>query len=278
MPAMLPLEPRSSPGRPGVLAALAQRDTVYPIVLFFALACLLTWALLPLARISIAFSLLALCGPAAAAVITATLWRREELAGLWRRTTLWRVGGRWYLLALLLPILVSGVRSGIEYVLGVPGPIGFQPISVLNLIVFALIAGEEIGWRGLALPHLANRVGWPRASFIIGILWAVWHLPLFHMAGMPQYGSPFLPYVGYTIALSVILGVLTLNTAGSVVIATLFHGAVNTFGIVNAGTGLELRGWSNAVCYGLAACVVAALAAKRGAGAVGTATMSRPRG
>jgi membrane protease YdiL (CAAX protease family) len=266
MPKTPPPWPTPSPGRARVLAVLARRDTAYPVIVFLALAYLLTWALLPLTRISIAFSLLALCGPAVAAVITATLWRREELAGLWRRTTQWRAGGRWYLLALLLPLLVSGLRSGMEYVLGAPGPIRFQPISTLNLIVFALIAGEEIGWRGFALPHLADRVGWLRASLIIGVLWAVWHLPLFHMAGMPQYGTPFLPYIGYTIALSVILSVLTLSTAGSVVIATLFHGAVNTFGIVNAGTGLELRGWSNAVCYGLAACVVGALAAKRGVG------------
>ena len=153
-----------------------------------------------------------------------------------------------------------------EYVLGTPGPIRFQPISTINLIVFVLIAGEEIGWRGFALPHLAKRVGWLQASLIIGLLWAIWHLPLFNMAGMPQYGSPFLPYIGYTIALSVILSVLTLSTGGSVVIATLFHGAVNTFGIVNVGTGLELRGWSNAVSYGFAACVVAGLAAKRGVG------------
>lgn len=266
----------SSPERVGVLAKLAQRDTVYPIIVYFALAFSITWVLLPLTRISIAFSLLALCGPAAAAVITATIWRREELVGLWRRTIRWRTDGRWYLLALLLPLLVSGVRSCMEYVLGAPGPIRFQPISTLNLIVFALIAGEEIGWRGFALPHLANRAGWLQASLIIGVLWATWHLPLFYMPGMPQYGTPFLPYIGYTIALSVILSVLTLSTAGSVVIATLFHGAVNTFGIVNAGAGLELRGWSNAASYGFAACVIAGLAAKRGVGPSLQAS-SRPR-
>jgi hypothetical protein len=85
----------SSPERAGVLANLAQRDTVYPIIIYFGLACLLTWALLPLTRISIAFSLLALCGPAAAAAITATIWRREELTALWRRSTHWRTGSHW---------------------------------------------------------------------------------------------------------------------------------------------------------------------------------------
>jgi membrane protease YdiL (CAAX protease family) len=234
-----------------------------PLTTFFALAYPLTWVLLPFSRTSVAFSLLALCGPAAAAITTATLCGPAERADLWRRVTQWRARGYWYLLAMLLPLPISTLRSAIEYLLGAPGPIRIQPISTLSVVVFVLVAGEEIGWRGFAMPRLTVRVGWVTASVIIGSLWAFWHLPLFFMAGMPQYGTPFLPYIGYTIGLSVILSALTLSTSGSVVIATLFHGAVNTFGIVNVGTTPELRGWSNAVSYGLAACIVARVATRR---------------
>ena len=229
----------------------------FPLTTFFALAYLLTWALLPFSRTSIAFSLLALCGPAAAAIVTAALCGGTERSELWDRVTRWRVHGYWYLLALLLPLPISALRSGLEYLLGAPGPLQLQPISTLSMIVFVLVAGEEIGWRGFAMPRLTERVGWVHASLVIGVSWAFWHLPLFFMAGMPQYGTPFLPYIGYTIALSVILGALTLSTSGSVIIATLFHGAVNTFGIVNVATTPELRGWSNAVSYGVAASIVA---------------------
>ena len=246
------------------MSVVSNHAKAFPLTTFFALAYVLTWALLPFSRISVAFSLLALCGPAAAAIMTAAMCGRTERAELRDRVTAWRARAYWYLLALLLPLPISALRSGIEHLLGAPGPLQLQPISALSMIVFVLVAGEEIGWRGFAMPRLTERVGWIHASLTIGVLWAFWHLPLFFMAGMPQYGTPFLPYVGYTIGLSVILGALTLSTSGSVIIATLFHGAVNTFGIVNVGATPELRGWSNAVSYGLAACIVAWLGMRHG--------------
>src|SRR5688572_14995677 len=85
---------------------------------------------------------------------------------------------------------------------------------------------------------------------------ALWHRPLFSMPGMPQYRHPFLPYVVYLIGLSIILTFLAQRTRGSVIIATLFHGAVNTFGIVTAGANVSHRGWGNAVSYGLVGIVI----------------------
>ena len=76
------------------------------------------------------------------------------------------------------------------------------------------------------------------------------------MAGMPQFGSPFLALVVYTIALSIILTFLALQTRCSVIIATLFHGAVNTFGLMNTAADANMRGWGNAMAYGLTAVAV----------------------
>jgi hypothetical protein len=70
---------------------------------------------------------------------------------------------------------------------------------------------------------------------------------------MPQFGSPFVPFVGYTIGLSVILTILAQKTAGSVIIATLFHGSVNTLGLMNVAASPASRAWGNAVSYGLVA-------------------------
>jgi membrane protease YdiL (CAAX protease family) len=227
--------------------------------IWLALTFLFTWALLPWAQSSIAVSLIALCGPAVAAGTVALLGIDDDRHGLKTRLTEWRVRPRWYVLALTLPVAISLVRSGVEHTWGARGAVHVQTIAPLSVIVFVLVAGEEIGWRGFALPRLLRRFGPWIASVILGVIWAVWHLPLFRMPGMPQYGSPFPAFVIYTISLSVILTFLALGTRGSVIIATLFHGAVNTFGFVNTAAHASMRGWSNAVSYGLVALVVVAV-------------------
>jgi membrane protease YdiL (CAAX protease family) len=235
-----------------------------PLATYVALACLLTWALLPAARASVAVGLVALFGPAVAALITAALVGHDELVRLRARATLWRVSIRWYLVALALPLPVSALRSGLEYLWGAHGAIQLQPISPLGMLVFLLVAGEEVGWRGFALPRLLARFGPWSASALLGVVWALWHLPLFYMPGMPQHGWPFPPFVGYTVALSVILTFLARQTRGSVIIATLFHGAVNTFGVVNTAADATMRGWGNAASYGLAAVMIGVAAWNRG--------------
>ena len=243
------------------LAVVARRA---PVASYVALAFLFTWALLPLASRSIAVSLVALCGPAFAALAVVAAGGREDRGDFFARLTAWRVSPAWYVVALLLPLLISALRSGAELAWGARGDIRAQPISVLSLVIFILVAGEEVGWRGFALPRLLARFGPWGASTLLGLVWALWHLPLFYIPGMPQFGTPFLPFIGYTIALSVILTFLAQRTRGSVVIATLFHGAVNTFGVVNAAASPAERGWSNALSYGVAAVLLGAVAWGRG--------------
>jgi membrane protease YdiL (CAAX protease family) len=64
-------------------------------------------------------------------------------------------------------------------------------------------AGEEIGWRGYALPRLSERVGLAPASVILGIIWASWHLPLFVMLDSDKLGQSFPIYLVQVTALSV---------------------------------------------------------------------------
>ena len=232
----------------------------HQLATFFAVAFAFTWALLPYAAASIPISLLALTGPAVAAVVTAILSGRRELKDLGARVAAWRVPVRWYVIALLLPLVVTALRTAIETFSGVVGPVELQPIAALSLVVFVLVAGEEIGWRGFALPRLQARYGPWVASAVIGVIWAAWHFPLFFMPSMPQYGTPFISYVPYLIALSTIMTILAMETRGSVIIATVFHGSVNTIGIVNDGTNAIQRGWSNAISYTVAAVLLVALA------------------
>lgn len=233
----------------------------HPLVAFFTLAYAFTWALLPFAAASRAVALLSLFGPAAAAAVIARIEGAEAWRELRERLLGWRVPTRWYLLAISLPFLVSILSSGIQKAAGAPGPVAPLGITPLALVVFVLVYGEEAGWRGFAQPRLSHRLGQVRAAMLVGALWALWHLPLFFMRGMPQHGDPIPPYLLYTVGLSGLLGVLGARTRWSVPIATLFHGAVNSFIVTAPGATPVQRGWGDAVAY-LGAAIVAAVAVR----------------
>jgi membrane protease YdiL (CAAX protease family) len=107
------------------------------------------------------------------------------------------------------------------------------------LIVGAIVvstpvqAGEEIGWRGYALPRLAARLGFAGGSVLLGIIWAVWHVPLFFIPGLDNYGQSLAMFLVGGTALSVAMAWLYMRTAGSLLLTMLMHSAVNqTVGIV----------------------------------------------
>lgn len=230
---------------------------------FTAITFLFTWSLLPFASRSIAVSLVALFGPAVGAVVVSALMGPDEWRTLRRRASDWRVGVGWYLVALGLPIIVSAARSIGERLAGASGAFELQPVTPLSIVVFAMVFGEELGWRGFALPRLLERNGPWAASIAVGVTWAAWHLPLFYMPGMPQFGSPFVAFIVYTIGLSLLLTWLAIPTGASVVLATVFHGAVNTFGIVVVDATPAQRGWANAISYLVAGVLIGAIAWRR---------------
>lgn len=237
-----------------------------PLLSFTAITFAFTWSLLPFASRSIGVSLVALFGPAVGAVVTSWLAGPDEWRSLRRRAFNWRLGAGWYLIALGVPVIVSTIRSLGERLAGAPGALELQPVTPLSVVVFVLVFGEELGWRGFALPRLTERHGPWVASMAVGITWAVWHLPLFFMPGMPQFGSPFGAFVFYTVGLSLWLTWLAIPTRVSVVLATVFHGAVNTFGIVVVDATPAQRGWSNAISYLTVGVLIGAIAWRRRAG------------
>jgi membrane protease YdiL (CAAX protease family) len=87
--------------------------------------------------------------------------------------------------------------------------------------------GEEIGWRGYALPRLQARHGALIASLIIGVIWAFWHVPKFLTAGSAQDYS-FWFYLLDTIAKAILFTWVYNNTKSSLLMVTLFHAALNT--------------------------------------------------
>lgn len=143
----------------------------------------------------------------------------------------WRVPARSYVLAVaffpavkvtaaVIHRLTSGAwpRMGSESLLLIPLAIAFStPFQ----------AGEEIGWRGYALPRLAERFGLRSAGVMLGLIWALWHVPQFFIRDAPEYGQSFPVFVLQVTALGVAFAWLYARTNGSLLLVMLLHSAIN---------------------------------------------------
>jgi CAAX protease family protein len=229
----------------------------HPLVAFFVLAYALTWPLIPLVSVSPLLGFPALFGPALSAVIVAAVTDGGPgLKDLLGRLVRWRVGARWYAVALGLPLLLALTAWGLNLLLGAQTSVNFGGLSILNFVVFVLIVGEELGWRGYALPRLLAERSALAASLILGALWGAWHLPTFFVLGAPQYGLPFSAFLLLTVAYSVVIGWVFVQARGSVLIASLMHGAINlSQGFFLGGVDPAREYWLLAAVYGMAALV-----------------------
>jgi membrane protease YdiL (CAAX protease family) len=233
----------------------------HPLIAFFVLAYLLTWWIYPLLKFSPLLGIFGLFGPALAAIIMAAVTGgKPGVKALLSRVVRWRVGLPWYVIALGLPTVLSIATAGLSYLLGASASIQVGALTVLELMLFVLVVGEELGWRGYALPLLLEKRSALMASLILGVLWGLWHLPTFLVPGTPQYGLPLTAFVLLTIEYSILMTWVFLHTLGSVLIATLFHGAINlSQGIFLGDVDGASRYWLLSIVYGVAA-VIAAVA------------------
>jgi membrane protease YdiL (CAAX protease family) len=96
------------------------------------------------------------------------------------------------------------------------------------VLALTLVGGgqEELGWRGFALPALQERYDALIASVVIGIVWAVWHLPAFAFS-IPGYTGSFALYTLLVVGISIVLTWLYNSSGGSVLLAMLLHGGIN---------------------------------------------------
>ena len=103
----------------------------------------------------------------------------------------------------------------------------------LFLVILTLTdgLGEELAWRGFALPRLLSRHNALVASLILGVIWALWHLPLVWTEGSVMYQQPVWLLLVDITAKSVLFTWVFLHTRGSVLLAMLFHGATNLFAV-----------------------------------------------
>ena len=128
-----------------------------------------------------------LLGPSLAGILlTGLVDGRVGFRELLSRLLRWRVGARWYAVALLTaPLLITATL----FALSLTSPV-FLPVIVttddkvsllLTGIVMGLVVGffEELGWTGFAVPRLRLRYGVLTTGLIVGLLWGAWHFPLF---------------------------------------------------------------------------------------------------
>jgi membrane protease YdiL (CAAX protease family) len=232
-----------------------------PLLTFFVLAYAFLWVLISLVSVSLIFPVLGLFGPALAAIIvTAIVEGRAGVAALLRRVVQWRVGWLWYIVAAGLPVALALAALGLHRLLG--GAENNRPGDPIALIVILglLVVGEEIGWRGFALPRLQARFGGLGASLILGGLWAAWHLANTRIPGLEYYGSGFPAFLLYVIAMTVLFTWIANHTRGSVLIAWLFHAAINITGSIFFVGEPVRQWWLSGAAYGVVALIVLVIA------------------
>ncbi|MFN2358542.1 MAG: CPBP family intramembrane glutamic endopeptidase [Desulfotignum sp.] len=141
------------------------------------------------------------------------------------RLLLWRASIYWYVMLILIVPLVFYLGALIK-----PGALDtlfpFASITAyLSALFFMAIKGpiEEIGWRGLALPLLQRKMAPIWAALLLGVVWAVWHLPAFMLSSTPQSAWALTPFLVGTLALSVIVTPLFNHSRGSLLLPAFFH-------------------------------------------------------
>ena len=157
-------------------------------------------------------------------------WKKEGATGLrllGRRIIQFKLGWRWYGYTFLIVIAGTAGQLIINKLLG-NNFNGILFLAHLNSFLPLLILGplsEEIGWRGYALGRLQTRWNALTSSLIVGLVWALWHLPLFMMVGTSQYelGIPFIGFLVGFMANSVLYTWLYNNTKQSIWSAMLLH-------------------------------------------------------
>jgi membrane protease YdiL (CAAX protease family) len=223
----------------------------YPLFFFFLLSFVLTWGYFWLiwAPLGLPDPLIALggFGPAVSAFLMLGITSgKPGVLRLLRSIVHWRVGARWYLVALLgLPVL------NFLAFLVVPGTLadfvapGWRlPRLYLSEMAISLTIGiapvwEEIGWRGFAQPRIQRLHGPVVGTVILGLLWGVWHLPFFfgplaRTGPDATFASASIALVEFSIGLtglSVVMAWVLNNCGGSTLTAILLHAAFDSSGL-----------------------------------------------
>jgi len=209
---------------------------------FFLLAFLVAWLLFITAsviatddRFSSLSHVLVFIGAISPALVAIFITAKTQGAGgvklLIDQISFKNTGVRWYVFAIAFFALIKGLAALVFFFLYNSWP-PFGTTSwylMLGAIAISMWvqAGEEIGWRGYALPRLSKRFGLALSSVLLGIIWALWHLPLFYFETADTFHRSFPLYALQVTGLSVIMAWLFWKVNGNLLPLMVFHAAIN---------------------------------------------------
>src|ERR671913_1042677 len=211
------------------------------------------------AEILFPFVLLALfSGPSMAGILlTGLFYGRAGFRNLLSRMTRWRVGARWYAVALLTaPLLVTATLLALSLTSPEFLPNIFTSDEKVTLLLFGigwgLVGGgllEELGWTGFAVPTLLRgRHSVLATGLFVGVLWGLWHFLISFWASGTSSGAlslaGFLPavlfYVGSLPAYRVLMVWVYDRTGESMFVAMLMHASFSASMLIQQPLGLAL--------------------------------------
>jgi len=231
----------------------------HALVLYFVLTYAISWTfMIPVAlsaqgllswQVPLALYYFASFGPLSAAlIITAITEGRDGIRRLLGRLLKWRVGFRYFALAVLAPVglfvlavLVNRTITGAWSDLRLLGEVDYlpylTPLGAFGIWLLTYGLGEETGWRGFALPHLQRNRSAASATLILAVLWACWHLPAFFFRDTyVDMGIIGFPLFAFTVLFTTMVFTWLYNsTGGSLLLVVLFHAVFNWLGVSEAG-------------------------------------------
>jgi uncharacterized protein len=203
-----------------------------PLISFFALAFLLSWAVtIPMVLLDgpPQWMVLATFGPMIAALAVSRIatgsfkfWMESAVSANWIRQVSGIAAG--VALVVIAYVVFPGILTADLTKLNWSILLSLQVFNYSTLLGGPV--GEEFGWTGYALPRLQMRYGPLLGVLLIGVLWALWHLPLFVRPGF--YSTPFGTYLLMLVGLRLLIATCANWSGFSIAVAILMHAAFNT--------------------------------------------------
>jgi membrane protease YdiL (CAAX protease family) len=214
-----------------------------PIPYFFLIACLFSWIVwIPLAlsrsglipvQLPMPLYFLGAFGPMIGALICSKKYSISSPKQLFKQLFTFKTGIQWYLAALLLPFFLYAISASLVYFLYPNESFQFNaPLGVVTALfsMLFIVVGEELGWRGFALPFLQTKYTALKSSFYVGLMWGIWHFPAFFVSGIFDSTAllllSFLGFMILIIAFSIIFTWVHNSSGGITFLAVLLHAAV----------------------------------------------------
>lgn len=145
-----------------------------------------------------------------------------------------------YLIIFILPLLIIGIAYAMMRFFEIETPnvsyVWYElPLVFVTILFLMGPIGEEFGWRGYLYPVIKEKYSLFQTSLIIGVIWSIWHLPLFFIHGALQneftklygIGLSIIGYLFYTIILSFLISVYYEKTNRSIVTPLIMHTMAN---------------------------------------------------